>query len=308
MGKALQERIDMGFTFLKMDLGIGLLRDIPGALCAPGGFLGQAKDVHQMMKDAKTPQEKRWAGHRMYDYTNIAHNFTGISITTLGLDWLENYVKEVREVIGYDLPLALDHFGHIGIDSCIQLAKRLESYNIAWAEDMVPWQDTASYAKLNSQVALPVCTGEDIYLKENFLPLLKADGVQVIHPDILTCGGILELKKIGDMAQDYGVAMAIHMAETPIACLAAAHVATATENFLALEFHSVETPWWDDMVNGPTKPIIKDGFISLDDKPGLGIESLNDEVLAKHLNPTNDGIWDDTTKWDDWESHDRLWS
>ena len=60
--------------------------------------------------------------------------------------------------------------------------------------------------------AVPICTGEDIYLKENFRPLLEKGGVSVIHPDILTSGGILENKKIGDLAQEYGVAMAVHMA------------------------------------------------------------------------------------------------
>lgn len=93
---------------------------------------------------------------------------------------------------------------------------------------------------------IPICTGEDIYLKENFRPLLEAGGVSVIHPDNLTSGGILENKKIGDMAQDYEVAMAVHIAESPIAYLAAVHSVAATENFLVLEFHSNDVPWCDD--------------------------------------------------------------
>ena len=110
---------------------------------------------------------------------------------------------------------------------------------------------------------MPICTGEDIYLKEGFEPLLKSGGVSVIHPDLLTSGGILETKKIGDMAQDHGVAMAIHMAESPIAAMAAAHVAVATENFMALEYHSVDVAWWDDIVTGLPKPLVKDGFITV---------------------------------------------
>ena len=78
---------------------------------------------------------------------------------------------------------------------------------------------------------MPSGTGEDIYLKENFRPLLEWGGVSVIHPDILTSGGILENKKIGDMAQEYGVAMAVHMAESPNACMAAVHSIAATKNW-----------------------------------------------------------------------------
>ena len=66
---------------------------------------------------------------------------------------------------------------------------------------------------------------EDIYLKEGFETLIKAGGVSVIHPDILTCGGALEMKKIADIADEHGVATAIHMAESPVACLAAVHTA-----------------------------------------------------------------------------------
>jgi L-alanine-DL-glutamate epimerase-like enolase superfamily enzyme len=155
---------------------------------------------------------------------------------------------------------------------------------------------------------VPLATGEDIYLKENFLPLLESGALSVIHPDILTSGGIYETKKIGDLAQNYGAAMAIHMAETPIAALAAAHVAAATENFLALEFHSVDVPWWDDLVKTPYKPIIRNGFIELTEAPGLGIEGLNDEVIRAHLDSTQKDIWVSTDQWNNEYSHDRTWS
>jgi len=162
--------------------------------------------------------------------------------------------------------------------------------------------------RLANSCNTPICTGEDIYLKENFAPLLQSGGVSVIHPDILTTGGILETKKIGDMAQDYGVSMAIHMAESPIACMAAVHVAAATENFVGLENHSVDTPWWNELVTGLPNPIIQNGFIDVLDKPGLGIDELNDEMIAQHLDPVDQGIWEPTDQWDDEWSHDRLWS
>jgi gluconate/galactonate dehydratase len=110
------------------------------------------------------------------------------------------------------------------------------------------------------------------------------------------------------MAQEFGVAMAVHMAESPIGCMAAVHSAAATENFLALEYHSVDIPWWDDLANGLPKPLVKDGYIEIPDSPGLGIESLNDEVIQKHLHPDLPGLWEPTDAWDHEYSHDRLWS
>jgi L-alanine-DL-glutamate epimerase-like enolase superfamily enzyme len=313
MGKALKKRMAMGYTFLKMDLGIGLLFDVPGTLTAPLGFIeefrtrGQEYDKWFRNHNKFDPSffEPR---ARAYNIQNIAHPFTGIHITEKGLDVLEEYIKQVRDEVGWDIPLAIDHFGHLGVEDCIKLARRIEKYNIAWAEDMIPWQMTDQYVRLRNATTTPLGTGEDIYLKEGFKPLLEAGAVSVIHPDILTSGGILENKKIGDLAQDYGVAMAVHMAETPIAAMACVHSIAATENFLVLENHSADVPWWNDLVKGLPKPIVDKGYIAVPDKPGLGIDELNEEVIAEHIHPLIPGIWEKTDNWDYEISHNRLWS
>ena len=110
------------------------------------------------------------------------------------------------------------------------------------------------------------------------------------------------------MAQDHGVAMAIHMAESPIAAMAAAHVAVATENFLALEQHAVDVAWWDDIAIGLPKPIVQDGFITVPDRPGLGIDDLDDEVICAASAAGVRGIWQPTDGWDNEYSWDRTWS
>ena len=308
MGEALKKRMERGFTFLKMDVGIGMLRDVPGALTAPLGHLEAFWHTPRHAPAGASVEEQRQVRNRRYDLDNIPHQFTGIRVTEKGLDQMEQYVADVRSVIGYDVPLASDHFGHIGIEDCCKIAQRLDKYNLAWYEDMVPWQLTEQYARLAQSCHTPICTGEDIYLKEGFVPLLTSGGVTVVHPDVLTCGGIYELKKIGDLAQDHAAVMAIHMAETPIACMAAAHAAAATENFVALEVHSVDLPWWDDLVIGPHKPIVDQGYVTVSDAPGLGIEALNDEVIAAHISSDDPGLWAPTDAWNDEYAHDRLWS
>ena len=310
MGLALKKRLEMGFTFLKMDLGIGILMDKPGTLCAPLGFLDDMKQYapHILNVQGGSVTADMVAKQESYSIVTTAHPFTGIHITEKGLDVLEQYVREVREVIGYEVPLAIDHFGHVCVEDCIRFARRMEPYNIAWMEDMVPWIYPDQLARLRSATTIPVCTGENIYLKEGFAELFKKQAVSVIHPDILTCGGALELKKIADMADENGVAVAIHMAESPIAALAAVHTAAAMHNVLAMELHSVDIPWWQDLVNGPQKPFVKDGFITVPDAPGLGIESLNEALIAEHINPSIPGLWEPTDEWNTEFSNDRIWS
>ena len=170
---------------------------------------------------------------------------------------------------------------------------------------MVPWPYTDLLKKITDAVDIPVLTGEDIYLKEPFIELCRTHAVDIIHPDLATSGGILETKKIGDTAQEYGVAMAMHFAGTPVSCMANVHCAAATENFLALENHSVDVPWWGDLVDGIDKPIVNKGFITVPDKPGLGI-TLNEAAVKQHL--LEPGYFLPTPEWNTDRTSDRQWS
>ncbi len=310
MGLALKKRMDMGFTFLKMDLGIGLLLDEPGTINAPLGFIDEMKTYapHILNVQGGSVTADMVRSQKSYDIVTTAHPFTGIHLTEKGLNFLENYVKEVREVIGYEVPLAIDHFGHVGVEDCIRFARRMGPYNLAWLEDMVPWMYTDQYVRLKNSTCIPICTGEDIYLKEGFETIIKAGGVSVIHPDILTCGGALELKKIANIADEHGVAVAVHMAESPVACLAAVHAAAAMHNCLALEFHSVDVPWWADIVTGIKNPLFENGFITVPEKPGLGFDDLNEEMIREHINPQIPGYFEPTDEWNTEFSNDRIWS
>lgn len=275
----LRRRLELGYTFLKIDVGVDLLQGTPGLVIAPAEVgLGQG---------GLTP-----------------HMFTGIELSDAGVARLVEYVAAVREGIGADVPLAVDHLGHLGAKSAIRLGRALEPLGLAWLEDVVPWQATELWRRVTDAVAVPTCAGEDIYLKEGFLELCRHHAVDILHPDLATTGGLLETKKIGDAAAEYGLGLALHFAGTPVSCLANVHCAAACEHVLALEQHSTEVPWWDDLVVGPAKPLVRDGYIAVPDAPGLGV-SLNEEVVREHLvgeyfAPTNE--WDQERSWD------RLWS
>jgi L-alanine-DL-glutamate epimerase-like enolase superfamily enzyme len=279
-GQRLKARRDQGFTWLKMDLGIDLVAKIPGALSMP-------------------------AGNSLAYGDPVIGPLTGTELTPKGVELMCDYVAQVREQVGMDIPLCADHFGHIGVNSCIRLGKGLEKYNLAWLEDMVPWQYPELLKRIADAVDIPLLTGEDIYLKEPFIELCRMHAVDIVHPDLATAGGILETKKIGDAAQEFGVPMAMHFAGTPVSCMANVHCAAATENFLVLENHSVDVPWWSDLVNGVEKPIVNKGFITVPDAPGLGV-TLNEEVVKQHL--LEPGYFDPTPQWNTDRSSDRQWS
>ena len=286
---------DQGYTWLKMDIGTGVLANIPGAL------------VNSKFWDKPTGQID--AGRYM-SYDNTLHPFTQLQITDKGLEEMEKYITKIRDVIGYEIPLSADHFGHFDLNNAIRLGRAFEKYRLAWLEDLIPWFYIDEWKKITDALETPTLTGEDIYcLRDGFKPLIDAHAVDIIHPDLATAGGLLETKRIGDYAEEKGIAMAMHMAGTPVCFMANVHCAAATQNFIALEHHSADTPWWENLVRTTGKqPVITKGFANVPlDSPGLGIE-LNDDEVKKHLHPSNKGYFDPTPEWNDRRSHDRIWS
>jgi L-alanine-DL-glutamate epimerase-like enolase superfamily enzyme len=281
-GRRLRERMDRGITYLKQDFGIGLLQKIPGTLSMPAGTnIGQGQTV--------------------------MHPFTGIEITDKGIAWLSDWVGQIREIIGMDIPLSTDHYGHISVNSCIKLARAMERWNLAWMEDMVPWQFGELMKQIKDSTTVPILTGEDIYLKEDFIKLIDMGAVDMIHPDLASSGGLIETKKIGDYAMEHGVAMAMHFAGTPVNFMASVHCAAATENFIALEHHSMDVPWWESIVRTTGgNALVEKGFAVVPNSPGLGVD-LNEEVVKQHLRPKSE-YFAPTPEWNEFRANDRLWS
>jgi L-alanine-DL-glutamate epimerase-like enolase superfamily enzyme len=280
---------DEGFTFMKMDFGIELLKGIPGTTTNSNFW-----DIG-----------RQWTNEPM-TYGGTEHPFTQVQITDKGLDIMTQRIAIVREKIGYEIPLASDHYGHFDMNNAIRLGRAVEKYRLAWLEDMIPWRFTDQLKKIADAIETPLTTGEDIYLKEEFIKLIGAGAVDIVHPDLATSGGLLETKKIGDYAEEKGVAMAMHFAGTPVSFMANVHCAAATQNFMALEHHSVDVDYWTSLVK--TKgPMIEKGFANVPEAPGLGIE-LNDDVVKKHLDPENQNYFAPTPEWDKDRSWDRLYS
>jgi len=274
----LKKRMKQGFTFLKMDCGISKIYDVPGALSYP-------------------PRDTDWWGK---------HPFTSVQLSDKGAGFLAEYFAKARDAVGWQIPIAADHFGHISVNSCIKLGKALQPYQLAWLEDMVPWEYTDMLKEIKSAIDVPLLTGEDIYLLDGFKPLIDGHAVDMVHPDLATAGGIMETKKIGDYAEPAGIAMAMHFAGTPVSFMANVHCAAATENFIALEHHSVDVDWWEDLVTDIKKPLHVDGFAHVPEGPGLGIE-LNLDVIKEHLYRGRE-LFGPTEEWNRDRSNDRLWS
>jgi L-alanine-DL-glutamate epimerase-like enolase superfamily enzyme len=289
----IKQRIEVqGYTWLKFYPSLDIINKTPGTLV----------------------NSKFWSEPKSNDITSFSRTkqpFTQLQITNKGLDELARYVDMVRSVIGYETPLSADGFGNYDLNNCIRVGKVLDPFRLAWLEDMLSWEMTDQLKVLTESLETPTITGEDIYLKEGFMKLCDAHAVDMVHPDLATAGGILETKKIGDYAEEKGLAMAMHSSGSPVLFSANVHCAAATQNFLALEMttQAVDNPWWENLVKTTDgRKLVEKGYANVPlSAPGLGIE-LNEDEVKKHFYPTDKSFFAPTPDWNDKRSADHLWS
>jgi len=308
-----------GFTWLKMDLGLASLNSVTPGLMVNSNYwkVGQPRPAAPPAPGGARPSGPRPVSQASMEsymsYNNTEAPFTQIQITDKGLEAMAGAIEKVRNMIGPEVPLSADHFGYMDENQFIRLARAVEKYRLGWLEDTVPWFYHERLKALKEASETPICTGEDIYMLGGMLggfkPLLDAQCVDIIHPDLVSAGGILETKKIGDYAEEVGIPMAMHHNSSPVAFMANVHCAAATENAMVLEFHGGDMvkEWEELVIKTDGLPLMAQGYGNIPlTAPGLGIE-LNDEALksrmskdAKYFEPTPE--WDKTGM-----TYDKLW-
>lgn len=225
------------------------------------------------------------------------HSDRGL-MTERGLDYVISCVEAMKKVLGSEIGLALDCGPGWMLKDAITFARACEPMRITWIEDILtgdytPYPNAQLFRDLKQATSVPIHTGEEIYLRENFKDLIEMQAVDVIGPDPEDVGGIGELKWIAEYADIHGIAVAPHGIFDGLIGLAA-HVhmaATLPQNYIAFECPFGQPDWWYDIVEGLPDPVIKKGYIDVWDKPGLGV-SFNVAAAKKRLTEDDRGFFD----------------
>ena len=189
-------------------------------------------------------------------------------------------VTAVRQALHRNTDLAIDaHWFYAPVD-ILKVAHAFESLNLLWLEDPIPPENVAAMVKVTQATTTPICTGENFYTRHGFRELIERQGADIISPDLAKAGGLLEGRRIADLADLYYIPVAPHNIGSPIETIATCHVMAAVPNFLALEFHHLHNPVWENLLDGP--PLIEDGHISVPNGPGLGVV-LNEDILRANM-------------------------
>ncbi len=241
-----------------------------------------AKEGFTLIKQAvgfHNPAMMRGIPDAWYDEprTGASHADRGL-MTERGLDHVIACCEAMKKVLGKDIGLALDCGPGWFVKDAIRFARALEPLNIAWLEDLItgdymPYPNAEVFREVTQSTSVPIHTGEEIYLRENFKDLIEKQAVNVVGPDPEDVGGLAETKWIAEYADLHGILIAPHGIFDGLIGLAAhVHLAAALpQNYIGFEYPVGQPEWWYDIVDGLPDPIMKKGFIDVWDRPGLGV-------------------------------------
>ncbi|MCC7261894.1 MAG: mandelate racemase/muconate lactonizing enzyme family protein [Candidatus Latescibacteria bacterium] len=202
-------------------------------------------------------------------------------------EWEHERMVELVEMAcraaGPEIAVAADVHTRLDVPSAIRLARDLEQFHLMWLEEPVPPENIDAMREVKRATTTPICAGENLYLRHGFRELIEKQAVDAIMPDIPKCGGLSECRKIANLAELYYIPFAPHNVASPIGTMASCHVCASIPNFLVIEFHWFHREYWTTIIKEKTD-IIKDGYIALSDRPGIGVE-LDEEVARQHQFP-----------------------
>jgi gluconate/galactonate dehydratase len=177
-------------------------------------------------------------------------------------------VEAVTERVRDRADVAFDCHWSFASGSAKRLASELEEYDVWWLEDPVPPENIDVQQSVTESTTTPITAGENRYRVTELRRLIEQQAVDIVAPDLPKVGGMRETRKIANVADQYYVPVAMHNVSSPVGTMASAQVAAAIPNALALEYHSYELGWWDELVE---ETVIEDGTITVPEKPGLGL-------------------------------------
>lgn len=202
-------------------------------------------------------------------------------LTTKDLIQIRQGFENCREAIGWDHDIMVHCHWEYDVRTAIQLAEAVEPMKPLWLEDPLGVEYTDSWKRLCASSRVPICTGENLARRQGFKDFIINQGCDILHPDLRNSGGFLETKRIADMADVWNLPMANHNTGSQLNTWATCQWAGAIRDYMACETITGAGGWMDKLLS-MDGPYIKDGFVRVNDRPGLGV-TINPEVAKAHL-------------------------
>lgn len=250
------------------------------------GWFGGCSTPEQYAEAAKKVVESGHTAMKMDPFLEMRSFHTGYmdgQISAQGENLGCDITLAVREAVGKDVEVLIDAHGHYNVPTAIRLGNRLfEESKIGWFEEPLPPESFDSLKTVRDNVQAPICVGERLFTRWDFLPVLRDGLTDYLMPDVVWTGGISEIKKIATMAETYYIPVSPHNAMGPLQVIAGSHAMMTVPNFYRVEHSLAAIPSYNAML---TEPINFHGeSVSVSGKPGLGVD-IDPDALARFAHP-----------------------
>lgn len=204
-------------------------------------------------------------------------------LTTKELLNIAKGFENCREAIGWDHDIMVHCHWEYDVRTALQIAEAVAPIKPVWLEDPLLVDYSESWKRLTQASPVPICMGENLARRAGFLPFIVNSACDILHPDLRNSGGFLETKRIADFADSYGLPMGTHNTGSQLNTWATCQWAGSIRDFIACETVTGKGDWMDQVLQ-IEGGYIRDGFIAINTKPGLGVD-LNPDVVKAHLAP-----------------------
>lgn len=238
------------------------------------GWFAGAKEPEEFGEKAKIAVQR---GVTAMKWDPFGKNY--LEISNKDLDKALRCVDEVRKAVGNDVDLLIEGHGRFNIPTAVKIAKELEQFKPMLFEEPVPPDNLDALKEVKMRSNVSISAGERLYTRWDYKRMFDLMAADYIQPDVSHAGGIGELKKIAAEAECRYIAFAPHNPSGPVANAATLQLAACCQNFSILEIMYSDVDYRKDVTN--EKLEYKDGYITIPDKPGLGIE-INEEACLAH--------------------------
>jgi L-alanine-DL-glutamate epimerase-like enolase superfamily enzyme len=215
--------------------------------------------------------------------TDLARDTGNRVLTTKELMNIAKGFENCREAIGWDHDIMVHCHWEYDVRTALQIAEAIAPMKPMWLEDPLIVDYSESWKRLTAASPVPICQGENLARRQGFKDFIINSACDILHPDLRNSGGFLETKRIADMADLYGIPMATHNTGSQLNTWATCQWAGSIRDFLCCETVTGQGTWMDKVLE-IEGPYIQDGFIRVNDKPGLGVV-LNPDVVRANLVP-----------------------
>ena len=204
-------------------------------------------------------------------------------LTTKELIQVQQGFENCRDALGWDHDIMVHCHWEYDLRTAIQIAEAVAPIKPLWLEDPLQVEYSEVWTSLCQASHVPICTGENLARRQGFKDFIIHRGCDILHPDLRNSGGFLETKRIADMADVFGIPMANHNTGSQFHTYATCQWASSIRDYMTCETITGTGDWMDQLLL-LDEPYIRNGFVQVTNKPGLGVE-LNPDVVKAHLAP-----------------------